>query len=111
MCWTESSAVAASGGIVGVNFHGPFVVRGRAATLADVDAQVRYLVRVMGVDHVALGSDFEGDIKPPPGLEDAGGYRRLGQALLEAGFERRAVEAIFGGNATRLLCRIPPAAP
>jgi membrane dipeptidase len=104
-------AVAASGGVVGVNFHSPFVVRGRPAKLADVVAQVRYLVRVMGVEHVALGSDFEGDIRPPPGLEDARGFGRLASALEKSGFSRAEVEAVFATNAERLLCRVPPASP
>jgi membrane dipeptidase len=104
-------AIAASGGVVGVNFHSPFVVRGRPAKLSDVVAQIRYLVRVMGVEHVALGSDFEGDITPPAGLEDTRGFRRLARALEEAGLSRADIEAVFARNAERLLCRVPNATP
>src|SRR5690606_20870976 len=59
-------AIASTGGIVGVNFHSRFLVSGRPATLADVVKHVMHLVRVAGVEHVAIGSDFEGDINPPP---------------------------------------------
>lgn len=103
--------IAESKGIVGVNFHSPFLARGRPAKLSDVVEHVRYLVRVMGVEHVAIGSDFEGDIKPPSGLDDARGFQRLAQALESAGFERAEVEAIFARNAERLLCRVPSAKP
>lgn len=98
--------IAATGGVVGVNFHGPFLVRGRAANLTDVVTQLRHLVQVAGVEHVAIGSDFEGDIRPPPELADARGYPRLGAALLKAGFDKPAVRAIFADNALRVLC--PP---
>ena len=106
----ELAAIAASGGVVGVNFHSPFVVGGRTATLADVVAQVRYLSRLMGPEHVALGSDFEGDIRPPAELSDVGGYQRLAALLLQGGMSRGDVEAIFARNALRVLCRgVPPA--
>ncbi len=101
--------VAASGGVVGVNFHSAFVVRGRPARLDDVVGQVRYLVRVMGIEHVALGSDFEGDIKPPPELADVSGFARLAAALEQAGFERSDIAKIFSENALRVLCRTPKA--
>lgn len=100
----ELGALARSGGVVGVNFHGPFVTRARPATLADVVEQVRYLVRVAGVEHVALGSDFEGDIRPPRELRDVSGYQRLARALEQAGMPRADVARVFSGNALRLLC-------
>ncbi len=96
--------IAATGGVIGVNFHGPFVVRGRRAKLADVVAQVQYLVRVAGVDHVAIGSDFEGDIKPPNELADASRYPRLSAALERAGLKADAIRKIFADNALRVLC-------
>lgn len=101
----ELRAIARSGGVVGVNFHSPFVVRGREATLDDVVAQVRYLARSMGKEHVAIGSDFEGDIRPAAGLGDVSGYQRLAQALARAGFADDEISAIFSRNALRVLCR------
>lgn len=100
----ELTALAHSGGVVGVNFHAPFVTRDHPATLTDVVRQVRYLVRVAGVEHVALGSDFEGDIRPPRELRDVGGYQRLAKALEQSGLSRSDVERVFSGNALRVLC-------
>lgn len=99
--------VARTGGVVGVNFHSPFLARGRRATLSDVVAHVRHLVRVMGADHVAIGSDFEGDITPAAELPDVGGFRRLAAALEQAGHTRGDIEKMFSGNALRVLCRVP----
>jgi len=102
-------AIAATGGVIGVNFHGPFVVRGRAPKLRDVVNQVRHLTQIAGVDHVAIGSDFEGDIRPPPELADASGFPRLSAALAKAGFEASAIRKIFAENALRVLCLPVPA--
>jgi membrane dipeptidase len=97
--------IAATGGVVGLNFHSPFVVRGRAATLADVVRQAKYLVQVAGIEHVALGADFEGGVRPAKGLEDASHYPDLARALRSAGLSEAAVRKVFSENALRVLCR------
>jgi membrane dipeptidase len=101
----ELRGIARTGGVVGVNFHSTFLRPGRKATLADVVAQVLYLVKVMGAEHVAIGSDFEGDIRPAEGLGDVKGYQRLADALLHAGLSTEQVEAVMGKSALRVLCR------
>ncbi|HEX6276097.1 MAG TPA: membrane dipeptidase [Polyangiaceae bacterium] len=100
----ELRAIAKTGGVVGVNFHSAFVTRRSPATLADVVLQVKHLVRVMGVRHVAIGSDFEGEIRPPAELSDVHGYQRLARALLASGLSRSDVEAVLATNALRVLC-------
>ncbi len=97
-------AIAATGGVIGLNFHSPFVVRGRAATLADVVRQAKHLLRVAGADHVALGADFEGGIRPAKGLEDASRFPRLASALLSSGVGESAIRKLFSENALRVLC-------
>ncbi len=97
-------AIAATGGVIGVNFHGPFLVRGRRARLSDVVAQVRHLRDVAGIDHVAIGSDFEGDIHPPKELADASRFPSLSAALAKAGFDDAAIHKVFSENALRVLC-------
>jgi membrane dipeptidase len=101
----ELRAIAKTGGVVGVNFHSAFVTRRASATLADVVLQVKHLISVMGPEHVAIGSDFEGEIRPPAELSDVRGYQRLAQALVEAGVPKATVEAVFAKNALRVLCR------
>jgi membrane dipeptidase len=102
----ELRGIAATGGVIGVNFHGPFLVRGRRPKLSDVVAQVEHLTQVAGIDHVAIGSDFEGDIRPPAELADASRFPRLSAALARAGFDEPSIRKIFAGNALRVLC--PP---
>jgi membrane dipeptidase len=99
--------IAATGGVIGVNFHSRFLAPHGKATLADVVRQVDYLVHVAGIDHVAIGSDFEGDITPPRELTDVSGFPHLAAALIAHGMSRPDVTKVFSGNALRVLC--PPA--
>ena len=100
--------IAETGGVVGLNFHSAFVTRRRrVATMADVVKQARHLVKVAGIDHVAIGSDFEGDIRPPVALPNASRFPALADALLADGMSRSDVSKIFGRNALRVLCAAP----
>ena len=59
-----------------------------------------HAVRVAGVDHVALGSDFDGATRTP---FDAAGLAQVTHALLAAGLAPPDVEKVMGGNVLRLL--------
>lgn len=97
--------IAATGGVIGVNFHSPFLVPGRRrARLRDVVREVHYMVKVAGIDHVAIGSDFEGGIRPPYALRNVTGFPRLARALVASGMTRSEVKKIFHENALRVLC-------
>ena len=96
--------IADTGGVVGIAFHSRFLAARRAARLADVVRHVLHAVRVAGADHVAIGSDFEGDITPPPGLTDVRGFPRLARALAAAGLSHADVARVFSENALRILC-------
>jgi membrane dipeptidase len=98
-------AVAATGGVVGVAFHAPFLSDTRNARLADVVRHILHIRRIAGIAAVAIGSDFEGGIRPPPELRDVRGFPRLAAALREAGLSQREIEQVFGRNAQRVLCQ------
>ncbi len=72
------------------------------ATLADVVAQIRYAVDLVGIDHVGYGSDYDGVRDVPVGLEDVSTYPRLTEALLAAGFSKTDIAKISGGNLLRV---------
>ncbi len=103
--------IAAVGGVVGINFHGEYLAVGRPATLGDVVSHIRYIQNLVGIDHVGSGSDFEGSIDPPNGLEDVRGFPRLAEALRKAGLTEQQVQQVFSGNVLRLLGCKAPAAP
>jgi membrane dipeptidase len=67
---------------------------------------IAHAADVAGVEHVGIGSDFDGIYRRPAGLEDVSGFPRLGAALLEHGFSREEVKLIFGGNLGDLFARV-----
>jgi membrane dipeptidase len=99
--------IGETGGVVGVNFHSRFLVARGRARLADVVEQIRHIGSVAGIDHVAIGSDFEGDILPPSELRDVGGFPRLAKALAHTGMSATDIAKVFGENAERVLCPGP----
>lgn len=98
--------VARTGGVVGINFHSRYLLGGAGvATLSDVVRHIEHVVRVAGPEHVAIGSDFEGGIRPPKALGDVRGFPRLARALQEVGMSRANIRRVFHDNAARVLCR------
>jgi len=96
-------AIASTGGIVGVNFHAPFLRRRGRATIDDAVAHTRHMIDVMGADHVAIGSDFDGNIRPARGLASHADIPALAERLRAADVADDDVRAVLGGNAARVL--------
>jgi len=73
------------------------------ATIADVADHIDHVVEIAGIDHVGLGSDFDG-VGPttPIGLEDVSKYPNLIAELLARGYGDEDVEKIAGGNLLRV---------
>ena len=88
------------------------VMQRDAAPLAleSVVRHVVHAVEVAGIDHVGLGSDYDGIERTPAGLEDASCYGRLAEALFARGFDRRDVRKVLGGNMQRVFERVTGAA-
>jgi len=102
----ELRGVARTGGVIGIGFWGR---RGEGAVCGEdagaVARAIRYAVDVAGVDHVGLGSDWDGTVSVP---FDAAGLVELTDALLAAGFSDEDVTKVMGGNAVRLLSTALP---
>ena len=56
-----------------------------------------------GIDHVGIGSDFDGIGCTPDGLDDVSKFPSLTRALLEKGYKAEDIKKIYGGNTLRLL--------
>jgi len=69
----------------------------------DVVAHIAHIVQVAGIDHVGIGSDYDGIDSVPQQLEDVSKYPVLTQALLDKGYTREQIHKILGGNALRVL--------
>jgi membrane dipeptidase len=72
-------------------------------TRDDVLDHLAHVARVAGVDHVGLGSDFDGVPRLPEGLEDVTRLPWLTYGLLRRGFSEADVRKVLGGNALRVL--------
>lgn len=66
---------------------------------ASVDA-MRYVTNLVGIDHVAIGSDYDGSITAP---FDITGFPLITEALMEDGFTEEEIGKIMGGNIVRVL--------
>ncbi len=68
----------------------------------EVIEHIDHAVKVAGVDHVGLGSDFDG-ANMPEGLNDASMLPRITEALLKRGYKAGDIEKILGGNTLRVM--------
>jgi membrane dipeptidase len=75
----------------------------RRGELRDVVDHIEHIARVAGVDHVGLGSDFDGVGMLPEGLDDVADYPGLTAELLARGWSERDVRKVLGENALRVL--------
>lgn len=64
---------------------------------------IDYLVKKLGIDHVAIGSDFDGIESPPQGLEDVSKFPILTKYLMQRGYSDEAIAKIMGLNFLRIL--------
>jgi membrane dipeptidase len=64
---------------------------------------IEHIIKVAGIDHVGLGSDYDGITKTPAQLEDVSCYPYITQELLNRGHSKEEILKILGGNALRVL--------
>jgi membrane dipeptidase len=74
-----------------------------AVTIDDVVAQFDYLRNVVGVDHVGIGGDFDGNDFVTLGLEDVASYPRLFDALRARGWSAAELDQVAGRNLLRVM--------
>ena len=94
--------IAATGGMVGIGFW-PTATGGE--DVVSIGRAIAYAAGVIGIEHVGLGSDFDGAVAVP---FDASGLALVTEALLAQGFDEVAIGRIMGGNAVDLLMRCLP---
>ena len=73
------------------------------ATVQIVADHIDHIVKVAGIDHVGIGSDYDGIESVPVGLEDVSTYPRLTDELLRRKYSEADIHKILGGNALRAL--------
>jgi membrane dipeptidase len=98
-------AVANNGGCIGIIFAQKFLGGRSIEAVCD---HLCHIIDVGGEDVPALGSDFDGFVIPPEGLEDVSCLPNLTAALSRRGVPVRAIEKLLGGNVMRVLAAVPP---
>lgn len=64
---------------------------------------IEYVINLVGVDYVGIGSDFDGILQPPKQLDDVTDYSKITKALKEKGYGEEDINKILGGNILRVL--------
>ena len=98
----ELRAVAGTGGVIGIGYWETAVCGADAASVARA---IRYAAGVVGAEHVALGSDFDGATTMP---FDVTGVPLITDALRNSGFSERDLRLIMGENVVRVLSQTLP---
>jgi membrane dipeptidase len=93
----QLKGIAKTGGLIGIGFWQTATCGKDAAAIARA---IKYTADLVGIDHVALGSDFDGAVPEP---FDASGLVKITEALIASGFSRDDIGKVMGGNEIRFL--------
>ena len=98
----QMKALAAKGGVCQITLYNGFLRTDGKACIDDAMAHLYHAIDVMGIDHVGLGTDFDGD-GGVPGLADASELINFTKALLRRRFSEEDMAKIWGGNWLRVM--------
>lgn len=98
----QMKALAAHGGVMQVTIYNGFLRTDGAATLKDVVAHINHAVEVMGIEHVGIGTDFDGD-GGVPGISSVSEVLNLTMALLREGYNESQLRLLWGENFLRVM--------
>jgi microsomal dipeptidase-like Zn-dependent dipeptidase len=98
----QLKAIAKTGGVIGIGYWETAVCGQDARAIAKA---IRYAANLVGVDHVGLGSDFDGAVKTP---FDTSGLVQITDALIAEGFTGEEIGKVMGRNVLRVLIQNLP---
>ena len=98
----QMRALARRGGVMQITLYKGFLRTDGEATIDDAMRHLEHAIGVMGIDHVGIGTDFDGD-GGVPGVAHAGEIVNLTREMLRRGYSHQDIEKIWGTNWLRLL--------
>ena len=101
----QMRALAAKGGVMQVTLYHGFLVNDGEATVLDVLRHLDHAIQVMGIDHVGIGTDFDGD-GGVRGLASSSELLNFTRMLLARHYSERDIQKIWGGNFLRVMSRV-----
>ena len=105
----QMRALARKGGVAQTTLYHGFLKKDGEATILDAMAHLEHAIDVMGIDHVGLGTDFDGD-GGVRGLADASELTNFTRQLLARRFNEQDIQNIWGGNFLRIMEQVQQAA-
>ena len=100
----QMRALAAKGGVAQTTIYHGFLRQHGEATILDVMAHLEHAIEVMGIDHVGLGTDFDGD-GGVRGLASSSDLLQFTIQLLARRFSEADIQKIWGGNFLRVMAQ------
>ena len=101
----QMRALSAKGGVMQVTLYNGFLVTEGQATIDDAIRHLKHAISVMGIDHVGLGTDFDGD-GGICGLANSSELILFTRRLMAEGFSQQDIQKIWGGNFLRVMERV-----
>lgn len=98
----QMRALAAAGGVCQITLYNGFLRTDGNATITDAIRHLEHAIDIMGIEHVGLGTDFDGD-GGIPGLADASELVNFTKALLRRRYSETDMALIWGGNWLRVM--------
>ena len=98
----QIAAIAAKGGVVQITMYKGFLVENGDATLNDFMRHLQHAIDVAGIEHVGIGTDFDGD-GTIIGCRDASQLINVTREVLRRGYDAASIAAIWGGNWLRVM--------
>jgi microsomal dipeptidase-like Zn-dependent dipeptidase len=98
----QLQAIAANGGVVQVTMYKGFLVPEGDATLDDFMRHLEHAIDVAGIDHVGIGTDFDGD-GTVIGCKDASQLINITRELLRRGYDDESIAKLWGENWLRVM--------
>ena len=101
----QMRALAQKGGVMQVTLYNGFLVKDGEATIEDAMRHLEHAIDIMGVDHVGLGTDFDGD-GGICGLGNSAELLHFTRQLMARGFNESDIQKIWGGNFLRVMQQV-----
>lgn len=101
----QMRALAAKGGVMQVTIYNGFLRLDGEATILDAMAHLDHAIQIMGIDHVGLGTDFDGD-GGVPGLANSAELLHFTRQLLNRRYSEKDIQKIWGGNFLRVMNQV-----
>jgi microsomal dipeptidase-like Zn-dependent dipeptidase/gamma-glutamyl-gamma-aminobutyrate hydrolase PuuD len=98
----QMKALAQKGGVAQVTMYNGFLRTDGQATILDAVEHLNHMVNVMGIEHVGIGTDFDGD-GGVPGMANASEVINFTRRLLQERYTEEQIQMIWGGNFLRVM--------